>query len=133
MKIDDIDINSEQIREILEKQPNTFLKWGITVIFIVIMLLFTATWLIKYPDVIQSQVIITTELPPQKEYAKTSGVINTILVKDNDLVKKNQPLAIIENTASYKDVFKLKAIIDTVKINNQAFSFPIDDFQILFL
>jgi len=109
MKIDDIDINSEQIREILEKQPNTFLKWGITVIFIVIMLLFTATWLIKYPDVIQSQVIITTELPPQKEYAKTSGVINTILVKDNDLVKKNQPLAIIENTASYKDVFKLKA------------------------
>ena len=131
MKIDDIDINSEQIREILEKQPNTFLKWGITVIFI--MLLFTATWLIKYPDVIQSQVIITTELPPQKEYAKTSGVINAILVKDNDLVKKNQPLAIIENTANYKDVFKLKAIIDTVKINNQAFSFPIDDFPILFL
>jgi multidrug resistance efflux pump len=133
MKIDNIYINSEQIREILEKQPNTFLKWGITVIFIVIMLLFMATWFIKYPDVIQSQVIITTELPPQKEYTNTSGMINVILVKDNDLVKKSQPLAIIENTANYKDVFNLKAIIDSVKINYQTFSFPIDDIPILFL
>ncbi|MDC9722988.1 MAG: HlyD family efflux transporter periplasmic adaptor subunit [Urechidicola sp.] len=133
MKIDEIDTNSEQIREILEKQPNVFLKWGITVIFIVIFLMFLTTWLIKYPDIIQSQVILTTEIPVQKEYAKTSGKINAILIKNNDLVKTNQPLAIIENTANYNDVFKLKSIIDTITINSESFFFPIDDFPILFL
>ena len=133
MKIEELDTNSEQIREILEKQPNVFLKWGITVIFIVIIFMFMATWLIKYPDIIQSQVTITTEIPPQKEYARVSGKINALLVEDNDLVKNNQPLAIIENTANYNDVFKLKSIIDTITINSESFFFPIDDFPILFL
>ena len=133
MKIDEIDTNSEQIREILEKQPNVFLIGGITVIFIIVFLIFMTTWLIKYPDIIQSQVIITTEIPPQKEYAKTTGMISFILVKDSDLVIKNQPLAIIENTANYKDVFKLKSIIDSISINNHSFFFPIDELPILFL
>ena len=74
MKIDEIDVNSEQIREILEKQPNVFLRWGISAICCVIVLMFLTTWFIKYPDIVQSQVIITTQIPPQKEYAKTSGV-----------------------------------------------------------
>jgi len=133
MKIDEIDTHSEQIREILGRQPNIFLKWGITTIFIVISLIFLATWLIKYPDVIRSQVIITTEIPPQKEYAKTRGKISTILIKNNALVKVNQPLAIIENTANYKDIFKLKSIIDTISISNNSFSFPLDELPILFL
>ncbi len=106
MKIDEIDNHSEQIREILEKQPNVFLKWGITVIFVVIFLLFLATWYIKYPDIIQSQVIITTTIPPQKEYARMSGEISNLLVKDNDIVHSGQALAIAENTANYEDVLR---------------------------
>ena len=134
MKIEEIEDNSEQIREILEKQPNSFLKWGITVILIVIFLMFIGTWLIKYPDVIQSSVIVTTVVPPQKEHAKTSGKISTILVRDNETVIKNQPLAIIENSANYKDVFKLKAIVDNFSLNNDgAFSFPTNDFSTTFL
>ncbi|WP_024741909.1 HlyD family secretion protein [Tenacibaculum maritimum] len=133
MKIDKIEANSEQIREILEKQPNVFLKWGITVIFIAIFLMFLTTWFIKYPDIITSKVLITTQIPPQKEYAKSTGKLDAILISDNDLVKENQPLAIIENTSNYQDVFKLKTIIDTIKVNNQSFSFPIDNVPILFL
>jgi multidrug resistance efflux pump len=133
MKIDEIDTNSEQIREILEKQPNIFLKWGITVIFVVIFLMFLATWFIKYPDIIQSQVIVTTDIPPQKEYAKTTGKISDLLVSDNDLVEVDQYIAIIENTASFKDVIKLKSITDTIKVSNTSFEFPIDSLPILFL
>jgi multidrug resistance efflux pump len=133
MKIDEIDSNSEQIREILEKQPNTFLRWGITIIFIVIAIMFLATWFIKYPDVVQSQVTITTLIPPQKEYAKTSGKISALFIKDNDDVTINQPLAVIENTANYEDIFRLKTIIDTISVNNDAFYFPFDTMPVLFL
>src|SRR5690606_28414425 len=44
-----------------------------------------------------------------------------------------QALAIIENTANYQDVFKLKSVIDTIKVNNHSFHFPLDSMPILFL
>ncbi len=89
--------------------------------------------MIKYPDIIVSEALITTQIPPQKEYAKITGKIEAILVEDHQQVKPQQPLAIIENTANYKDVFTLKSIIDTIAIKNKAFSFPIDDLPVLFL
>jgi len=133
MKIDEIDTNSEQIREILAKQPGFVLKWGISVIFIAVFLMLLATWIIKYPDIIHSEVILTTENPPQKEYAKVTGKIDTIFVSDSDNVSNQQPLAILENTANYKDVFFLKSILDTIQIQKQSFYFPIDELPILFL
>ena len=133
MKIDEIDTNSEQIREILAKQPGFVLKWGISVIFIAVFLMLLATWIIKYPDIIHSEVILTTENPPQKEYAKVTGKIDTIFVSDSDNVHNQQPLAILENTANYKDVFFLKSILDTIQIQKQSFYFPIDELPILFL
>jgi len=133
MKINELDIHSEQIREILGKQPNIFLRWGITIIFIVITLMFLATWFIKYPDIITSDAIITTEIPPQKEYARITGKIDTIFVSDGQEIKKNSSLAIIENTANYRDVFFLKSIIDTIKVQKEDFSFPIEKMPILFL
>ena len=54
-------------------------------------------------------------------------------MEDNDYVNMNQPLAIIENTANYKDVFQLKSMTDTVKINSQSFNFPFDRLHVLFL
>ena len=133
MKIDEIDTNSEQIREILAKQPGFVLKWGISVIFITVFLMLLATWIIKYPDIIHSEVILTTENPPQKEYAKVTGKIDTIFVSDSDNVSNQQPLAILENTANYKDVFFLKSILDTIQIQKHSFYFPIDELPILFL
>ena len=133
MKVDEIENNSEQIREILAKPPANILKWGITVIFFIVCIIFTLTWMIQYPDIIQSQVIVTTEMPPQREYAKTTGKLETLLVQNNQLVHSNQPLAIIENTANYRDVFKLKSIIDTININSNFFNFPIDSLPVLFL
>src|SRR5690606_8219084 len=65
--------------------------------------------------------------------AKISGKIDAILVKDNQEVKNNEPLAIIENTANYKNVYTLKSVIDTIAFNSKSFYFPIDSLPILFL
>jgi multidrug resistance efflux pump len=91
------------------------------------------TWFVKYPDIISSEAIITTQIPPQKEFAKVTGSIDRLFVADNEVVLKQQPLAILENTAKHQDVFLLKSIIDTLKINNKAFNFPIDNLPVLFL
>lgn len=132
-KLKDIDLRSEDVQEILTQVPHWMIRWGNVLFLLLIIMLLMISWFVKYPDIITSQAIITTEEPPQKEYAKTTGKLDTILINDNDMVSNNQPLAIIENTANYKDVFKLKTLIDTIKVNNKSFNYPIDKLPILFL
>lgn len=129
----DIEIRSEEVQEILSYVPHWMVRWGNSLFFILILMLFFISWFIKYPDIINAQVIITTEIPPQKEFARVSGKIDTFFVKNNQSVMKNETLAIIENTANYSDVFLLKSIIDTISIQKDKFYFPIDDLPILFI
>lgn len=117
------ELRSEEVQEILTRAPHWLIRWGSAVILSVLVMLFFVSWLIKYPDVISSQIVITTSIPPQKLIAKTSGKIETILVKNRTIVKKNTPLAVIENAANYNDVFLLKSIVDTFTIDKSSFPF----------
>ncbi|MCP4052315.1 MAG: HlyD family efflux transporter periplasmic adaptor subunit [Mesoflavibacter sp.] len=131
--IEHIELRSEDVQEILTKVPHWMIRWGNVLFLSLILMLLAMSWFVKYPDIILSEAIITTEIPPQKEYAKITGKISALLIKDNQEVKSNQPLAILENTANYEDVFKLKSILDTIKVNSKSFSFPIDSLPLLFL
>jgi len=129
-----IELRSEEVQEILTQVPNWMIRWGSVLFLSLIVLLLAISWFIKYPDIIVSEVLVTTEIPPQKEYAKATGKFDAILVKDNEIVQKNQNLAIIENTANYKDVLLLKSVIDTIKIkHNETFYFDMDKLPVLFL
>ena len=129
----EIQIRSEEVQEILSAVPNWIIRWGNLLILMLIVMLLGISWFIKYPDIIATDAMITTQIPPQKAYAKTTGTLIAVLISDNDLVNIDQPLAIIENTANYKDVYILKSVIDTIRINNKFFNFPIDSLPMLFL
>jgi hypothetical protein len=131
--LEDIELRSEEVQEILTRVPNWMIRWGNTLFLLLIIMLLLLSWFVKYPDIIISEVIITTEIPPQKEYARITGKIDTLFVSDTQNVIENQPLSIIENTANYRDVFFLKYIIDTIKVQKENFSFPIEKMPILFL
>jgi multidrug resistance efflux pump len=129
----DIEIRSEEVQEILSFVPNWMIRWGNSLFLLLIIMLLFISWFIKYPDIINADVIITTEIPPQKEYARVTGKIDTLFVKDTQHVIENETLAVIENTANYSDVFFLKSIVDTIKVQKKSFIFPIDKLPILFL
>nr|WP_199000719.1 HlyD family efflux transporter periplasmic adaptor subunit [Flavobacterium sp. ASV13] len=118
------ELRSEEVQDILTKVPHWMIRWGTVLIFAIIFMLFFVSWFIKYPDVVNTQIIITTNIPPEKVVSKSSGRIEAILVKDKSIVSKNSTLAIIENTASYKDVFLLKKIVDQYNINDPKKAFP---------
>ncbi|MBL4663590.1 MAG: HlyD family efflux transporter periplasmic adaptor subunit [Flavobacteriaceae bacterium] len=126
-------IRSEEVQDILTKVPHWMLVWGNIIILLLLVLFFAFTWFIKYPDVISTEALITSNQPPQKEYAQASGKIDTLLVKDNEAVGEGEILAMIKNTASLKDVLLLKGVMDTIKVNDAVFSFPVDSFPILAL
>src|SRR5688572_25691870 len=111
---DGLKIYSEEVRDVLSDPPKAIQKWGNTILLVFIFILFLISWFVKYPDIINSQITITTNTPPQKLIVRTSGKIDKILVADRTLVKKNTPLAVLENSAKYNDVFLLKSIVDTI-------------------
>ncbi|MCD0472767.1 HlyD family secretion protein, partial [Flavobacterium sp. JAS] len=106
------------------KVPHWMIRWGTVLIFAIIFLLFFVSWFIKYPDVVNTEIVITTNIPPEKIVSKSSGRIEAILVKNKEVVPKNTTLAIIENTANYKDVFLLKSIVDKYNVNDSKKAFP---------
>lgn len=119
----EIELRSEEVQEILTRVPHWMIRWGSVVILFLLLSLFFVSWMVKYPDLITTQIVITTHIPPEKLVARNSGKIETILVKDRMNVAKNTPLAVIENASNYKDVFLLKSIVDTINIDKSKFPF----------
>jgi multidrug resistance efflux pump len=117
------ELRSEEVQEILTRVPHWLIRFGSLLVLVILLMLFFVSWLIKYPDIVSTQIIITTSIPPQKLVAKTSGKIEAILIKDKTTITRNTPIAIIENTANYKDVFELKEIVDTINIEKITFPF----------
>ena len=119
----EIELRSEEVQDILTKIPHWIIRWGSLVVLVILLLLFLVSWMVKYPDIITTEITITTQIPPEKLVAKTSGKIQAILIDDKKIVNENTPLAVIENAANYKDVFLLKAITDTISLSNSKFPF----------
>ncbi len=131
--IEDIELRSEEVQEILTRTPRWMIRWGSALFLILILLLLAITWFVKYPDVIITESLLTTKIPPEQEFASISAKLDTILIKDSQLVDSNAILAVLENTANTKDVLYLKSILDTIKINSNSLKFPFEELPILFL
>lgn len=125
------ELRSEEVQEILTRIPHWMIRWGNVVIFVILIIIFSMSWMIKYPDIIVAEITITTQTPPEKLIARSSGRIEKIFIKNREHVTRNTPLAVIENTADYEDVFALKSITDTLNIANPKFSFPFEKLTML--
>lgn len=119
----EIELRSEEVQEILTRVPHWMIRWGSVVILFILLSLFFVSWIVKYPDIITTQILITTNIPPEKLIARTSGRLEAIFVKDRMNVTTSTPLAVIENSANFKDVFLLKSIVDTINIDATKFPF----------
>jgi len=130
---DNIQIRSEEVQEILSYVPNWMIRYGNTLVFLILLLLLTISWFVKYPDVITAEVVVTTKIPPEKIYAKSTGRIESILINNNSQITKNTIIGVIENSGNYKDIFLLKSILDTIYVDKLNFRFPIDELPFLIL
>jgi len=108
MNEENIELRSESVQEILGRPPKWIIRWGISIIFIVVAGLVVGSYFFKYPDVIEATITVTTENLPAGLMAKTTGKIDTIFVLEKQLVKKGELLAVIENPACFEDVMAIK-------------------------
>ncbi len=99
---------SEYLQEILATPPRWIIRWGQIGVCLLVAALLALGWLIRYPDRIPAQVIITTPNPPIEVIAQAEGALTHLQVKDHEVVKAGALLAVIQSAARYEDVKQLQ-------------------------
>lgn len=115
-------LRSDNVQEILSNPPSWIIRWGISLVFFVILLVLILSYVIKYPDFINAQISITTQNPPEKIEARNSGKLEKVIVKNHQDVNANFILAYLQTNANYQDVMNLSSLLREYKPTN----FPIE-------
>jgi multidrug resistance efflux pump len=113
-KIDELDLHSDHVQEVLGVPPHWLVRWGSSVVLAVVLLLVVLSWILHYPDVVPATIVITTPTPPSSVTAQASGSLSYIQVRDNMLVKRGALLAVIENSADPAAVFDLQGWLTAI-------------------
>mgnify|MGYP003913447385 CR=1 FL=1 len=124
--LDTIELRSESVQDILSQPPHWMIRWGNTIIFIILLLILLMSYMIKYPEFISAPIIVTSQNPPEKLEARTNSKIEKIYIKDHQEVKKDEVLIVLQSTANYQDVLKLKKMVDSIS-PAQLSSFPVNE------
>lgn len=109
--------HTEEMQDIITAPPSWLLTWGITLFFIVILLILGMAALIRYPDIVKTQLKINSANSPKPVVAKRSGKLSEILVHEDQVVTDSQALAYLESTANHTQVQDL--LKDLEKLQKQ--------------
>lgn len=112
-KFKEVELRSEEVQEIMGSIPPWILRRGISLLFIVVVLILVGSCFFKYPDVIMTDMTLTGRYPVARIVSRTSGKISELYVADGQEVTVGTPLAIIENPAFTENVFFLKELLYT--------------------
>lgn len=115
----EIEIRSDEVQEIMSHVPNWMIRWGISLIFILILLFMFLSWLIKYPDIITGSIELTTEVAPIKVVSKQSSEIDKIYFSNNSDVKKGETLVLLKNQLNAKAKEELKEFCNLINQYNK--------------
>lgn len=116
---EDIQLNeNEAIQNILGNPPNWLLRWGITVVAFSVLGVLAMSWLIKYPDIIEAPIILTTEHPPIEVVARSNGNIQTLSIANETYIEKGQLLVELEHNATLSDIYELEVFLQKIITHN---------------
>jgi multidrug resistance efflux pump len=101
------EMRSEEVQELLTRQPAWALRWSITVIGLTLVAIFYITWLVRFPDLVPASFTLTSVNPPKMALARSSGRLARLLVTDGATVSPGTALAYLESTGRHDEVLRL--------------------------
>ncbi|MDG1573289.1 HlyD family efflux transporter periplasmic adaptor subunit [Robiginitalea sp. M366] len=122
-------LRSQEVQEVLSKPPKWIIRYGITIVFFITALILLLSSLIKYPDIVEAEVLVTTSSPAEHIIARSSGALDTIYFDNGSQVSKQDVIGVIRNTARTNDVYQLKGYIDTFDVSKDVLEFPVESFN----
>ncbi|MFT4663872.1 MAG: multidrug resistance efflux pump [Polaribacter sp.] len=115
-----IEIRSEEVQEILGTPPSWMVRWGTTIAFGVLLVLIFVAWLIKYPEIKEARLVLTTSIPPSPIVARVDGNIEKVFVEEGGAVSMGQLLAVMQSTADFDDVLMLEEELDGLSLLDES-------------
>ncbi|QKG59137.1 HlyD family efflux transporter periplasmic adaptor subunit (plasmid) [Hymenobacter sp. BRD128] len=104
---DFIELRAEEVQEILARPPKWLLRWGITGVFLLVVIIFIGTWMVRYPDLVHASFRLIATNAPKAVVTRTDGKVIHLFVQDGQQVQVGAPLAHLESNASYAEVLWL--------------------------
>lgn len=109
----DLDRRSEEVTDIIERMPTGWTRIVVTIIMIIVIVMVSLGFIIKYPDTVMGEISITGEKAPVRLISSASGRLQ-LLVDNNSEVIKGTCLGYLETGAIYEDVLRLDTICGTI-------------------
>lgn len=98
---------------LLGNPPSWMMRYGISVLAGFFFVLLAMAWFVRYPDIVEAPVLLTTANPPIRVMAKSGGRVVELLVAEGQTVAAGAVLAVLENTAHWRDVLRLESWLDS--------------------
>lgn len=105
--------HSEEAQDIMGKAPAWVIRWGITVVFAIFGGIMVGCYFIKYPDLVQAPMVITTVNPPADLCARYDGLIDSIYVTNGQQIAEGTLVAVLRNASDWRDVQTLGEHLST--------------------
>lgn len=74
------EIRSEEIQELMGFIPKGIVRWGLTMIFMILSGIIIGSFFFKSPEIILAPMVLTTENPPVVLLSKSTGKIELLFV-----------------------------------------------------
>lgn len=104
----DNNFHSEEAQEIMGRAPSWVVRWGITVIFVILALIVLGCYIIKYPQTVTAPISITTVNAPSDLTARYDGLLDSVCVGNGENVRTGQLIALLATPADYDDIRSLE-------------------------
>ena len=110
-ELENIEIRSEEVQEILGTPPSWMVRWGSLTALAIFVLLMWLAFLVKYPDVVEADIRLVSKDPPVRLTAPNAIRIDEVIVRNNTQVDSGEALLAFRSTANFRHVLTLEDYI----------------------
>lgn len=119
---EDIELKSDELQSVLDRKPSWLLRFGISIIFVIVLLLVTIANLIRYPDVLRAGAMVTSVVPPIAVKSKVNGQV-FFYVHNQDSVDLGAVLGYVRSATNMEDFHYVEQLM------NRLLKLSTDDLQ----
>lgn len=105
---------SPEVEDLLERTPSRFTRLGLFSVVMALGILLLVACLVKYPDILEGNVTLTTDPLPIKVKAQSGGRVLQLFVKEGQQVSEGDVLAEIENPIGFRKINELDQLCTSV-------------------
>lgn len=95
-------------------RPGKFVRWGGTIILGIVCIIMILCWQIRYPEVVDVNVRLTSFNAPKEIIGRIDGRLMRLFAREGQQVHKGDVIAFLESTANPEHVIHLNTQLDTI-------------------